>query len=158
MTRVYVSIGSNVEPERHVAYALDALRERFGAVDASPVYRAAAVGFEGEDFLNLVAAFDTALDVEAVDVALDAIETAGGRDRSAGRFAPRTLDLDLLLFGDAVIERGSIRVPRREIIDYAFMLKPLADLAGDMTHPVNGRRFRELLEGADFSDQRCEPV
>ncbi|HEX6928642.1 MAG TPA: 2-amino-4-hydroxy-6-hydroxymethyldihydropteridine diphosphokinase, partial [Gammaproteobacteria bacterium] len=93
MTRVYVSIGSNVEPELNVPRAIAALREAFGAVDVSRVYRTAAVGFAGDDFLNLVVGFDTSISVDAVDRVLDGIEAAAGRDRSTPRFAPRTLDL-----------------------------------------------------------------
>lgn len=156
MTRAFVSIGSNVEPERHVALALAALRARFGAIEVSPVYRTAAVGFEGDDFLNLVVGFESDLDIEAVDHALDDIEAASGRTRGEPRFAPRTLDLDLLLFGDRVIDREDLRVPRRELLKYAFMLKPLADLAPALRHPVAGRSIAELLQSRDFSDQRCE--
>lgn len=158
MTRVYVSIGSNVEPDRNVAHALDALRETFGAIEASPVYRTAAVGFDGDDFLNLVVGFETGLAIEAVDARLDAIESKAGRERDAQRFAPRTLDLDLLLYGDAVIRSGAIRVPRRELLKYAFMLMPLADIAGEREHPESGRSFRELLHASDFSGQRCERI
>lgn len=158
MTEVFVSIGSNIEPERHVALALRHLREQFGELRVSPVYRTAAVGFEGEDFLNLVVAFETEFDVDTVDRQLDAIEASAGRSRNAARFAPRTLDIDLLLYGDSVIERDGIRVPRREITQYAFMLKPLVDIAGPRKHPQDGRSFAELLEDGNFSGQRCERI
>lgn len=158
MTKVFVSIGSNVEPERHVELALSGLRERFGDIEVSPVYRTAAVGFDGDDFLNLVVAFDTDKRVETVDAELDAIEGTAGRSRNAARFAPRTLDLDLLLYGDAVMERDGIRIPRKELVKYAFMLKPLVDIAGQQRHPQDGRRFVELLEAGNFSDQRCERI
>lgn len=158
MTRVYVSIGSNVEPEQNVALALELLRERFGRIEVSPIYRTAAVGFDGDDFLNLVVAFDTDMSVETLDVELDSIETAAGRARNAERFAPRTLDIDLLLYGEAVIESGGIRIPRKELVRYAFMLKPLVDIAAARKHPQDGRSFAELLEAGDFSDQRCERI
>ena len=158
MTRVYVSIGSNVEPERHVRVALDALRERYGELVISPVYRTAAVGFDGDDFLNLAVGFETGDDIHAVDAALDAIESSAGRDRRAARFAPRTLDLDLLLFGDAIMDDHGIRVPRREITEYAFMLRPLADIAAQLQHPVLGRSMVELLHAQEFADQRCERI
>ncbi|HEX7047888.1 MAG TPA: 2-amino-4-hydroxy-6-hydroxymethyldihydropteridine diphosphokinase [Gammaproteobacteria bacterium] len=158
MPQVFISIGSNVEPERYVRYAVNALRERFGSLAVSPVYRTAAVGFDGDDFLNLAVGFRTDESIERVDAALDVIESAAGRDRNSPRFAPRTLDLDLLLYGDAVIDADGIRVPRREITQYAFMLRPLADIAGDFPHPQTGKNISELLRLQNFRGQRCERV
>jgi 2-amino-4-hydroxy-6-hydroxymethyldihydropteridine diphosphokinase len=155
---VYVSIGSNVDPAANVRRAVDALRQVFSPVEVSPVYRTAAIGFDGDDFLNLVAGFDTEFSVEAVSEKLAAIEMAAGRDRAAPRFAPRTLDIDLLLYGDAVINRDGIRVPRSEITQYAFMLMPLVDIAGERLHPQVERSFAELLAAGDFSGQRCERI
>jgi 2-amino-4-hydroxy-6-hydroxymethyldihydropteridine diphosphokinase len=140
---VYVGVGSNIQPARHVRLALDALRETFGALRVSPVYQCPPVGFDGADFYNLVVAFHTDRDVRAVDAALDAIELAGGRDRSAPRFAPRTLDLDLLLYGDCVMDEPGLHLPRDEILRYPFVLKPLAELAGELRHPVTGRSMAE---------------
>lgn len=160
--RAYVSIGSNVDAEHNVAKAIAALRKAFAGIEVSPVYRTAAVGFAGDDFLNLAVGFDTALSVEELDAKLDAIEAASGRDRDAPRFAPRTLDIDLLLFGDEIIERDGIRVPRRELMKYAFMLLPLVDIAADRRHPQEGRTFAELLaagrKAGDFAGQRCDQL
>lgn len=169
MPRVFVSIGSNVEPERHVRFAVRALRERFGELDVSPVYRTAAVGFDGDDFLNLAVGFHTDESIESVDAALDAIESSAGRYRSGvgnggngARFAPRTLDLDLMLFGDAVmdttVDARRIRVPRKEITEYAFMLRPLADIAGDFPHPGLAQTIGELLSSRNLAEQRCERI
>ena len=141
MTEAFVGIGSNVQPEQHVRQAVKLMRERFGALRLSPVYRNKAVGFEGDDFLNLVAAFDTALGVAELNAALDEIELACGRERGAPRFAPRTLDLDLLLYGERV--DAALRLPRKEILEYAFVLKPLMDLAGVHRHPGTGMTYKE---------------
>ena len=150
MAEVFVGIGSNVEPERHVAQAVKLLRDRFGPLELSPFYRNPAVGFEGEDFINGVAALETALPAAELNDALDKIELACGRKRGAARFAPRTLDLDLLLYGDLVDE--SLRLPRREILEYAFVLKPLADLAPDRRHARVGKTYALLWK--EFSGER----
>lgn len=152
MTRVYVALGSNMEAERHVAMAVQALRGRFGLLSLSPVYRNKAVGFEGSDFLNAVAGFDTALEVPALKDALNGIEQDCGRERGAARFAPRTLDLDLLLYGDTV--DAAAKLPRPEILKYGFMLKPLADIAAGLRHPVTGQTYAE--HWADFEGEGGE--
>ena len=141
MTEVFVAIGSNVRPEEHVRRAVKLMRERFGTLRLSPVYRNKAVGFEGDDFLNLVTAFDTSLEAAELSAALDDIELRCGRERGAARFAPRTLDLDLLLYGERV--DPAARVPRKEILEYAFVLKPLTDLAAVHRHPGTGMTYRE---------------
>lgn len=151
MTQVYVGIGSNVEPEQHVAKAVDLMRARFGRVTLSPVYKNKAVGFEGDDFLNAVAGFETGLAVPELKTALDGIEVRCGRERGAARFAPRTLDLDLLIYGDTVDE--ALRLPRKEILRYSFVLKPLADIAGSERHALAGKTYAELW--AEFAGDRA---
>lgn len=158
MTEVFVAAGSNVEPERHLRAALESLADKFGVLRLSPVYRNAAVGFDGDDFLNMVIGFDTDAGIEAVASELARIEADAGRVRGEEKFAPRTLDLDLLLHGDSVLESGGIQVPRDEIMEYAFVLRPLADIAGDRVHPAEARTFAELWAGFEQSDHRLEPV
>lgn len=147
MTQVYVGIGSNVQPEQHVAKAVELMRARFGRVSLSPVYRNKAVGFEGDDFLNAVAGFETGLPVAELKTALDNVEVLCGRERGAARFVPRTLDLDLLLYGDRIDEAE--RLPRKEILRYAFVLKPLVDIAAGERHPLTGRTYAEHWSGFD---------
>jgi 2-amino-4-hydroxy-6-hydroxymethyldihydropteridine diphosphokinase len=143
VSEVAVGVGSNVEPRRHVRAALDLLAERFGALDVSPVYSCPAVGFAGADFVNLVVAFATDEAIEDVQAGLRAIESACGRDRASSN-ASRTLDLDMLLYGDWVFASGKIRVPRADILDYAFVLRPLAELRPTGVHPTQGRTYSEL--------------
>jgi 2-amino-4-hydroxy-6-hydroxymethyldihydropteridine diphosphokinase len=144
MPEVFIGAGSNVDPARHLRAGLRALAERYGLLRISPVYRNSAVGFAGEDFLNMVIAFETGEPVGEVVAGLAAIEAANGRRRGEQKFAPRTLDLDLLLYGELVGEFDGIELPRDEITRYAFVLRPLADLAGERRHPVLGRSFAEL--------------
>lgn len=158
MPRVYVSVGSNVERERHLRAGLADLREAFGVVQCSRVFESEAVGFDGAPFYNLVVAFDTELPVEAVDTQLSRIEESHGRIRGERRFAPRTLDLDLLLYGDRIVRRPGLTVPRDEITRYAFVLRPLAEIAGGERHPVDGRSFGELWAAFDRPDQALRPT
>jgi 2-amino-4-hydroxy-6-hydroxymethyldihydropteridine diphosphokinase len=143
VTRVYVSIGSNIDPERNVRGALAALESRFGPLLRSTIYESEPVGFEGSNFYNLVIGFDTDLDVDTVQSELADIEDGFGRQRGSGD-SSRTLDLDLLLFGDLVRRNGARELPRRDIENYAFVLRPLAELAPDTPHPGTGRTFRQM--------------
>lgn len=154
MPRVWVSAGSNMEREVHIASAVRALRERFGELAVSPVYETEAVGFSGDAFLNLVIGFDSDEPPAALHRALRDIEDRNGRRRDGPKFGPRTLDLDLLTYGDQVGDEGGKALPRDEIERYAFVLAPLADVAGDERHPALGERYAVLWQRwqADHGD------
>ena len=158
MPEVYVALGSNVEPEHHLELALGELEAAFGLLTMSGVYRNAAVGFEGDDFLNLVVGFSSTGSARAIVEQLDIIESSCGRERGEARFAPRTLDLDLLLYGDDIVDEPELRLPRPEILEYSFVLKPLADIAGERRHPVNGQTFAELWAEFDHDQHPLMPV
>ncbi|MEX0449109.1 2-amino-4-hydroxy-6-hydroxymethyldihydropteridine diphosphokinase [Spiribacter sp. 221] len=143
MNRAYLSIGSNIEPERHVRAGVAALHRRYGRLIISPVYQTLAVGFEGDDFYNLVVGLDTDDSAEQLAAACREIETAQGRLRTDQRFSSRTLDIDLLTLGNAIREDVPI-LPRDEILKYAFVLKPLMDIAPAERHPVDGRRYADI--------------
>jgi 2-amino-4-hydroxy-6-hydroxymethyldihydropteridine diphosphokinase len=158
MARVYVSIGSNIERSRNIRAALDALAARFNKLAQSRVYESAAVGFAGDPFYNLVVAFDaTQSPHEIVDI-LHAIEDRQGRVRGGDRFAPRTLDLDLLLYDDLRMREGKLVLPRDEITRYAFVLRPLAELAPELRHSVSGRTYAELWRDFAGEGQDLWPV
>ena len=141
----YLSLGSNIDPERNLCAALAALRARFGGVACSRVYRTSAVGFEGADFLNAAARLRTDLRPQALDDWLHALEAAHGRRRDVPRFSSRTLDLDLLLYDDCVLRgAGHLQLPRPELETQAFVLGPMADLAPELTHPTRGRTLAQL--------------
>jgi 2-amino-4-hydroxy-6-hydroxymethyldihydropteridine diphosphokinase len=145
MHRAYLSLGSNIEPEHHLNAAIGELRARFGAIDVSPAYRSAAVGFEGPPFLNLAIGIDTELDPVALDAWLHALEDRHGRRRDGPRYSSRTLDVDIVLFDDRVVRGpGHLEIPRAELAE-AFVLVPLAGIAAEARDPVSGRTVAELL-------------
>ena len=136
MGHALLSLGSNVDPLRHLQLAADALRARFGEVRLSTIHRYPAVGFAGGDFLNAAAVIDSELDPQALNDWLHALEDAHGRDRSGPRFGDRTLDIDIVYYDDRVMEGGgNLQLPRPEI-RHAFVLKPLAEIAPDFIDPL----------------------
>lgn len=144
MPQVYLSVGSNQQPRAHIRAGLARLEALVGEVACSPVYRSVAVGFEGDDFFNLVLGFQTGMSLTELADALREIEAECGRHRGEAKFGPRTLDLDILTYGDAVLEQGRLQLPREDILQYAFVLRPLADLAPEVPHPVLGLTYAEL--------------
>jgi 2-amino-4-hydroxy-6-hydroxymethyldihydropteridine diphosphokinase len=146
MAIVYVSVGSNIERERHIRSGINALKERFGALTLSSVYESAAIGFEGDSFLNLIVAFETALNPLAVDTLLAEIEQDNGRTKAQKKFNPRTLDLDLVLYDDFISNDPLLNIPRDEITRYAFVLEPLAEIAPHQCHPVLKTSYKQLWQ------------
>src|SRR5690554_461552 len=157
MSRVYISIGTNIERYRHVTAALDALAGWFGELKISPVYESESVGFDGSDFLNLVVGIDTEVSVGELSRRFKQLEADHGRTRSAPKFSPRTLDLDILTYDDSVGLVDGVELPRAEILKNAFVLRPLADIAGPEKHPVCLRSYQQLWH--DYQrDQKLWPV
>jgi len=139
-----LSLGSNVDPETHLRAAIAALRARFDDVVVSAVYRFPAVGYTGPDFLNAATTLRTDLAPEQLNDWLHALEDAHGRDRSGPRYSDRTLDIDIVLFDDAVLDAaGNLRIPRDEL-RHAFVLRPAAEIAPDWRHPLDGTPLAQL--------------
>jgi 2-amino-4-hydroxy-6-hydroxymethyldihydropteridine diphosphokinase len=144
MGRACLSLGSNIDAEAHLRAAAVALRERFGDLVLSNAYVFPAVGFVGGDFLNAAAVIDSDLDPHALNAWLHALEDAHGRDRSGPRFGDRTLDIDIVLYDDLVLDGpGHLRLPRDEL-RHAFVLKPLAEIAPEVRDPASGGTLAEL--------------
>ncbi|OOG53636.1 2-amino-4-hydroxy-6-hydroxymethyldihydropteridine diphosphokinase [Rhodanobacter sp. C03] len=144
MARVYLSLGSNLEPWRHLPGAIAALRERFGTITVSPAYRSKSVGFDGADFVNLAVGLDTELSPEALNDWLHALEDSHGRRRDVPRYSDRTLDIDIVFYDALVLDGpGHLQIPRKEL-QHAFVLRPIADIAPAFRHPLSGRSMAEL--------------
>jgi 2-amino-4-hydroxy-6-hydroxymethyldihydropteridine diphosphokinase len=146
MPRVYVSIGSNIDKEKHIRAGLRELAARYSPLTLSNVYESEAIGFDGDNFYNLVAAFDTGDSVGAVTAVLHEIEQRCGRVRNGVRFGPRTLDMDILLYGEQVLHDGSHNIPHADIGNYACVLQPLAEIAPDERHPETGITYGEMWQ------------
>ena len=144
MTQVLVAAGSNVEPRANLRRALDALARHYPRLRCSSAYRNRAVGFEGEDFINLVIGFDTDDDVRTVIGRLQEAESLCGRARNAPKWAPRAMDLDILLYGDRVCDEPGLVLPRPDLVRRAYMLGPAAEIAPDTVHPTLGVTLGEL--------------
>ncbi len=158
MSQVYISIGSNIDPAQNIRSALADLRRSYPELTISSVYESEAVGFAGDNFYNLVVGFETHDDVFEVARVLRAIEDNHARDRRGPKFSSRTIDLDLLLYDDEIINRDSLNIPRDEITKNAFVLWPLAEIAADKTHPELGCSFGEMWQAYQKESQSLWPI
>lgn len=138
----YLSLGSNVSPEKNIRFALDQLIEIFGEAVSSSTYKTKAVGFKGSDFLNLVVKIETSLDPERLIDRLHGIEEMTGRITGTKAFNDRTLDIDVLTYDDHI--NLDLNIPRDEILKYGFVLEPLAELNPEGLHPIERVTFMEL--------------
>lgn len=157
MAEIYISLGSNINRQYHVEKGLDALAELFGSLSLSSLFESEAVGFAGKPFYNMVIGATTERLLTEVAQALRDIEYANGRSKDAKKFSPRTLDLDLLLYDD-VIAKQPAQIPRDEITKNAFVLWPLAEIAGELVHPVIGKSYQALWQEYDKNQQQLNKV
>lgn len=151
VVKIYLGLGSNIEPLNNIAAGLKSLEFLFSNLKQSPTYLAPPFGFVGDDFHNLVVSADTDLSIEQVVKALRQIEFDHGRPEQAVKFSSRSLDIDLLLYGDYVGKVDGYNIPRSDIDKFDFVLRPLQDIAAHNTHPVNGKSFAEL-----WGEMGCE--
>ncbi len=158
MNRVYLSLGSNVDAESHIRAGIEALQSAFSECRLSPIYRSRAVGFEGDDFINLAAVIETGMAPMELRAWLRELEDRFGRDRSTPRYSDRTLDIDILLIDDRVLHTSELEIPRGEILKFAHVLKPLADLAPSLVHPTEKRTLADIWRDSGIDDSSLEEI
>jgi 2-amino-4-hydroxy-6-hydroxymethyldihydropteridine diphosphokinase len=158
MSIAYLGLGSNVDAETNIRAGIEDLRKTFHAVKLSPIYRTPAVGFDGDSFINLAARVETDRQPVELKQYLNRLEDAHGRSRDVEKFSDRTLDIDILLYDDLYLVSPVLEIPRREIIRYAHVLKPLTDLAPDLLHPVERRTMIEIWRDFDGDRDGLEEI
>ncbi len=154
MTTLALSIGSNIDAESNIRAALGALSLEFENIRNSTTYESQAVGFDGDNFLNLVVLADTNKGLDDVTTFLKRLEDRLGRDRLQTRFSGRTMDVDILLYGNESGMFCGIELPRPEVTENAYVLQPLAELLPDVVHPATGMSYLKLWQDYDKSKQR----
>jgi len=145
MHQVFVSIGSNINPKENIKIAKGFLNKLFDC-KYSNLYNTKAEGFEGNDFINCVVGFETNLLATELQKHLKKIELKMGRTENQKGMSNRVIDLDMILYGDNVFQEDDIDIPSKGIEDYLFVLEPLAEIAGELRHPVSKIPFSELLK------------
>lgn len=146
MSTAYLGLGSNVNARRNILSAIAVLRETFNNVRLSPAYQTRSVGFDGDDFINLTAAIETDLQPLELKQFLNELEDRHGRVRNVAKFSDRTLDIDILLYDDLYLISPLLQIPRTEIMTFTHVLKPLADLAPGLQHPVCRKTIGEIWQ------------
>lgn len=155
MPKIYLSLGTNVNREKMLRECKKQLQKHFANTQLSPVYENPAIGFSGADFYNCVLAFDTQLSLEELIKILAATQLALDKKWNENEFSDRLIDIDLLLYGDYVSDNLDDKLPRQDITRYAFVLKPLTELAPNECHPILNKTFQQLW--LEF-DQTAHPL
>ncbi len=158
MAWVTLSLGSNINAEANILRCLDRLQAEFGELVLSQVFESEAVGFQGDNFLNMAVALETDLPLAPLSNLLKRIEDENGRDRNQPRFCGRPLDIDILTYDDLTGVFDGIRLPRPEITENAFVLWPLSQIAGDRVHPPTGLCYLDLWASYEKQRQKLWPV
>lgn len=146
MPEIFVSIGSCFNRRDNVRAALKALRRRFGFIRYSSVYETEAVGFEGDPFFNLVVSFETNDDPLILKQFFKSVERRRGRSPGLKTPGPVPLDLDLLLYGDMIVDTPGLKLPRDDVLQHAFVLEPLSELAPTGVYPGSRETYRDLWQ------------
>ncbi|MBT8073054.1 MAG: 2-amino-4-hydroxy-6-hydroxymethyldihydropteridine diphosphokinase [Xanthomonadales bacterium] len=152
MSTAWLGLGSNVNADSNIRAGIRGLEEEFENVSLSPAYASTAVGFEGDDFINLVARVETTLHPLELRDFLRDLEDRYGRKRDVPKFSDRSLDIDILLYDDLVVLSPLLEIPRAEILKFSHVLKPLADLDPDLVHPGELLTMAEIWKNSGLKD------
>ena len=152
MSTAWLGLGSNVNAETHIRAAIDELQVQFKEVRLSPAYTSISVGFNGDDFINLVARVETDMSPLELRQFLRNLEDRYGRKRDVAKFSDRSLDIDILLYDDLVVYSPVLEIPREEITRFAHVLKPLADLEPELIHPTERCSMAEIWNSSGLDD------
>ncbi len=158
MAAAYLGLGSNIDAEENLRLGVRELERRYGQLRISNIYRNAALGFDGDDFLNLVVGLESSASPAEIHEQIDAIHEMTGRQRGAARYSSRPLDIDLLLYGDMIVDVPPLRLPRPDVLKYSFVLRPLAELVPDLVHPETGRTVAEHWREFDAAGHPLTPA
>jgi 2-amino-4-hydroxy-6-hydroxymethyldihydropteridine diphosphokinase len=153
MVQVYLSLGSNIDRENNLRSGLTELTSIYHELTLSSLFESEAVGFDGSPFYNMVVGLQTKQSIDELSKTLRDIEFKFGREVNAKKFSPRTLDIDILLYGD-LIQAKPVQLPRDEISFNAFVLWPLAEIAPQQVHPVLKQSYLSLWQNFDKSKQK----
>ena len=152
MSTAWLGLGSNVDADANIRAGIKALEETFTRLSLSPAYTSKSVGFDGDDFINLVARVETDMQPVALRQYLRELEDSRGRQRDVPKFSDRSLDIDILLFDDLVLLSPLLEIPRAEVLKFAHVLKPLADLDPDLLHPTEMRTMADIWTSCGLDD------
>lgn len=155
---VYLCLGSNLNKKNNIKSCLNYLKASFANIQLSPIYESASFGFIGNDFYNVVVKIETVFELTALKKWLINLEDLHGRDRNQPKYSNRTLDIDILLFNEAIIETNEITIPRAEILTQAYVLKPLVDIAPDYIHPISVKSLSEHLNNISDKLNLLKPI
>lgn len=158
MTQVYLSLGSNLGREKNIIAGLDALAQQFGELQISRVYESESVGFKGSRFFNLVVGITTDKTIATLSETLKKIEDDNGRLRTGPKYSPRTLDIDILTYDNFIGVEAGVELPRGEILENAFVLLPLSELAPNAVHPICQKSYANLWQAYDKNAQSLWPI
>ena len=152
MSTAWLGLGSNVNADTHIRAGICELEKDFKNVSLSPVYSSTAVGFDGDDFINLVARVETQMQPLELREYLRKLEDRFGRKRNVAKFSDRSLDIDILLYDDLVLLSPVLEIPRAEILKFSHVLKPLMDLEPDLIHPAERRSMADIWASSGMDD------